>query len=738
MAGSMKSSITIDTKQAREDIKLLNSEIKSLESGFKAATAGMSDWTTSIGGNQARASALTDIIGKENEKIKELNSLYEAATKKYGENSVQANNLQTQINNTTASMRSHQAELETVNGRLDELKSAEDGAGNEAKELSAALDATKASAEYADEGLADFLKTAASFALETAVKAVQGLAGALWDAATAGYALAASAGQQADQWNTMSSVTGISAQKLQEWSYASQFVDTDLGTITGSMRRLTQQMGDAAGGSDSAAEKFAALGISVTDANGAMRPTEDVFWDAINALGEMDNAAARDAASMDLFGRSAQELNPLIEAGREQFEKYGQEAHEVGAVLSDEQLAQANAFDDSANRMNSAMQGLQNMIGVVLAPMFTDLHDNVITPLLSDINRILGDGIQEGDGQAIAEALKQSWEGVKEWWNSTEVQELLSTITGIGGEIVTGVTNWLASDEARQDITNAINGFFAWLQEDIGDGKTRLMGIAETIASALGSILAGMLQTLGTLLAQLWNGLLEDLVGDSDNPVANWIRENMMLDEGFLTSKPGEAGLNAAEELAGLHEREDVYDVRYQNGEWTYKTYDPNAVPEWEQSDLSGRLAEIEAAGGDVAASLDPLQTFLAGIAEAGGDVTDSGKSMEYFSDMALMMSDAGLGAAEQLENLNAAFDYLIQTGGSLEGATGEWTKYTDQWVLSMKSAGESAGSAGADGLSSTAGQFAASGAACAAAWLAAANNKRPGRNAARGFGVTR
>lgn len=743
---SESTSVTINTSQARQNIKQLNAEIRALESGFKAATAGMGSWSDSMTGNEARQKALTDILEAQGEKIEMLNALYDEAVAKYGENSVQANNLKTQINNETAAMVENQGELAEVSNRLDEMSDSAGDAGDETGDLSDALDDAGGSAGDAAGSIGDFAKQVAGMALDAAVSAVQALASALWDAVNAGYAWATSVGQQADDWNTMASVTGISAEKLQEWSYASQFVDTDLGTITGSMRRLTMAIGDAAAGNDTAIGKFDSLGVSFQNADGSARDTEAVFWDVIDALGQMTNPTERDAAAMDLLGRSAQELNPLIDAGKDKFAEYGEEAHALGVVLSDDQLNLANSFNDAQNRMQSTAQGTANIIGTILIPAFQPLLD-IATDTLSAINGILGDGIQEGDGEAIAGELRKAWESVKEWWNSDDVQSIITAITTIGSEMITGLVDWLTSEDARNDITEAINGFFDWLNEDLGDGQTRLMGIAQTIATTLGAMIEGILQSLGPIVAAIWNGTLESLLGDSDSAIANWIRENMMLEGDFLTSQPGEAGLSAAEELAALHARDDVYDVHYTSeggGRWTYKEFDPNAIPETEQKDLTSALDAIEQSAGGAAAAMDPLAVFLAELAESGGSVEESGKNLQFFQDMVESMSDAGLDAAEQLEMLYAALDELSNQDDGTD-LKGRWTEWADTWNSEFDAAASSAAEAGADAISASADSFAASGAACAAAWLAGANSVRPGAaktfNSARlqrAYGVTR
>lgn len=49
---------------------------------------------------------------------------------------------------------------------------------------------------------------------------------------------------------------------------------------------------------------------------------------------------------MQIFGKSAQDLNPLIKGGAETLEELGQKAEEMGLILSQDALDGANALND--------------------------------------------------------------------------------------------------------------------------------------------------------------------------------------------------------------------------------------------------------------------------------------------------------------------------------------------------------------------------------------------------------
>ena len=177
----------------------------------------------------------------------------------------------------------------------------------------------------------------------------------------------------ADEILTQSAVTGLSTEALQEYQYAAELVDVSLDTLTSSQTKMIRSMDAARRGSKEQAEAFDKLGISVQNADGTLRDAQDVFGDAIDALGAISNETERDAIAMTIFGRSARDLNPLIEAGSDGLRELTQEAHNVGYVMSEEALDALGAVDDQVQRMNRSNEALKNQIAVGMAPAVENL-----------------------------------------------------------------------------------------------------------------------------------------------------------------------------------------------------------------------------------------------------------------------------------------------------------------------------------------------------------------------------
>lgn len=213
---------------------------------------------------------------------------------------------------------------------------------------------------------------AAAGAIALAAKAVQEITGYLTEAVAAGT-------DYADNISTLSTNFHISAQKLQEYQYMAELTDTSLDTITGSISRLTKSMDKARDGNEDVNDAFAKLNIRITDSNGNFRDASEVFEEAVGALNRVHNETERDTIAMTLFGRSAMELNSLVQSMADgSFQDFKREAHELGYVLSDEELKALKDLDDEFVRLQRQQEAIQNQISAEMAPALLELSKQLL------------------------------------------------------------------------------------------------------------------------------------------------------------------------------------------------------------------------------------------------------------------------------------------------------------------------------------------------------------------------
>lgn len=361
-------------KQALNELntgnKTLASEMRKLQAEFKGNTES-TEYLTKAG------ELLERQLLQQQDKVKKLQEAVAHAAKEYGEADSRTQHYVQQLNNAKAEEYNLQHAIEenteALSGQNEEMVGLGDTVDQLAGKLGINLPKGAKDALNGMQGLS--AGTAAAMAAAAA-------------AITAVVAIVKELGQvtlevaaQVDEYLSESAITGVPTAMLQAWDYAAPLIDTDAETIKGAMTKITQAMGDAAGGSEAAQEKFAALGVSIYDeADGSLRSAEEVFYEVVDALGQMQAGAERDSVAMELMGKSAQELNPLINAGSDALRKYGEEAMATGYILDEEQIRKLGEVDDAYQKLQLQIEANRKQLAADFAPaakaameLFTDV-----------------------------------------------------------------------------------------------------------------------------------------------------------------------------------------------------------------------------------------------------------------------------------------------------------------------------------------------------------------------------
>ena len=517
----MKTRVGVAGEQTyREALKNISRELHVQKVEMDAVTSAYGANQNSVEALSAKQEALTKQQDAHREKVQILSEMLEIAKQEFGENSEEAdqyriklataqtalNKCSNEINTTsTALAEAQKATQESADATDDlgdtvgEAGDALDEYGEAAGETGDSLDELGDSADDASGKNQAFLSVMAGAAktlgnvvvagAKLAAKALLEVGKAAANATKEGFELSKEAGKYADDIATLSTQTGVSQSSLQQWTYASNFVDTSVDSITSSMTKLTQTMGNALNGSSEASDKFATLGVSITDVHGRLRSTEDVFWDAIDALGKIENPAERDAAAIALFGESAQKLNPLIEAGREGFEALNEEAECLGTVFSDEEIATMGGFDDAMQRNSQAVTGLKNAIGLALIPAFQPLV-NRATEAMGRVNHAIRDGLTPDEMGELMDYLLDEMDGA--------IEDIISTVEGALPMLTTAVGKLVSS------LGNKLPGMVNRLLPAV-------IQLLQTLVNTLTANAAGIGQAAGQLVAQLATFLVSNL-----------------------------------------------------------------------------------------------------------------------------------------------------------------------------------------------------------------------------------
>jgi regulator of replication initiation timing len=195
-------------------------------------------------------------------------------------------------------------------------------------------------------------------------------------ALAAGYAMVIKASIDfADKLDELAEKTGISASRLSEYSFIANQSDTSLQALSDSMKFLAKNMADAAAGQGEAVFAFKAMGVAVTDSRGRLKDYDSMLKELADKFASYKDGPEKAALAQQIFGRSAQELLPLLNKGSAGFEELRQRAIELGLTVSDETAASMGALNDRFNELQQVARANTLQLAAGVQPALMQVSD---------------------------------------------------------------------------------------------------------------------------------------------------------------------------------------------------------------------------------------------------------------------------------------------------------------------------------------------------------------------------
>ena len=377
----------------RKSLSEISSGMKVLKSEMQLTTAQFAENGKSVEALKAKNDVLERSISSQEDKLRLMREQLVKTAQTYGEGSEKTMKLQAAVNGAETELVKMKGELKKNEEAMEESGKASSSLGDKLQGVADKLGVKlPAGAQTAINGLK---KVDANLAL--AATGAAALITAFVKLEKAMFSMAKEAAAAADELVTLSQKMGVSTKTLQEFQYAAELVDVDVSTLQGSLTKLTTNMVKAAEGNEATSKAFDDLHVSVTNTDGSLRKADDVFLDLIDALGTIDNQTERDAAAMEIFGKSAQDLNPLIKQGSQALKDLALEANATGYVLDDISLNKLTAMDDALVKLDKTQESFRKRMAAEFAPYVTEAIEKVTQAF-----QLLGDAVVDsGAAQAV-------------------------------------------------------------------------------------------------------------------------------------------------------------------------------------------------------------------------------------------------------------------------------------------------------------------------------------------------
>lgn len=299
-----------------------------------------------------------------------------------------------------------------------------------------------------------------------------GIAAAVKKTATAVWDLAKETSAAGDRIDKQSQALGLSRKAFQEWDYILAQSGASIDSLGISMKTMQAAL---SANSAETASGLARLGLSAARLQ-SMSP-EDQFEALVRAFQKMPAGAKKSELALQLFGKNAQSLMPLLNSSTTSIDELREQAEKLGLIMSDEDVDASVAFGDALDDLSRSWQSFKMKIGAQFLPGMTNTIKD-LSGAVGNISTALVGSLKSGDFGIFFDSL------------STEIGKLLPKLIDKAVAVVEGIFD--KADElvavAANIITGLTNGIIGALPKLI----EKLPTIVDTIWQSLKSIVTNL------------------------------------------------------------------------------------------------------------------------------------------------------------------------------------------------------------------------------------------------------
>jgi hypothetical protein len=169
--------------------------------------------------------------------------------------------------------------------------------------------------------------------------------------------------------NALADKAGVSTVAFQAFRFAAGEAGVSTEAFQVGMQKLTRTLGDAKAGSDKALTAFDLIGVSQKEIKN-LTP-EEALKRTAEALGKIEDPARRAHIEVALFGKSGQEMDPLLRQGAAGVEEAQKRVKELGLTLSEGQA-------DKLHELSNEGKALGESFDASLSKIFADDADGLL------------------------------------------------------------------------------------------------------------------------------------------------------------------------------------------------------------------------------------------------------------------------------------------------------------------------------------------------------------------------
>lgn len=619
---------------AKQQIKTMNADLALIEKQFKAS-----------GDAETYMQQKTEVLKAKLEEQKTVLNQAEQALQKMKDNGVTAASAAFQ--EMQRQVIAAKGDLIDTENQLAGVETSADGASDGVSEMNAQLKNIGNGVNWQN----------VTSGINSVTKKLENAGKAAWNMGQKLIEATLSKGQWADDLATRAKVYGLSNDELQRMEKTARIIDTPVEAIINAQKKLKKGLGSADKGVMGAFAELFGEGYDVS-----AKGWEQAFWDAGQAIMKFTDEEEKEVYAQRLFGRSWNELIPLFEAGRKEYE----ETNASWNTISDEQLDSLTKMDDQYQKLTAAWEDFQTQMLTAFSGPLTEGME-AITGLFEELNSYL----QTPEGKAMLEQMGKT------------VSSLISDLTNVdpaevvGGlqSVINGITDalkWI--DENKNTVVGAMEAILGgWALLKIGGGVAEIIKIVDAVK---GLIPASTAASAGATAGASWAGafasaamkaapflaFLYTLLNPSDTATNDL---DLLWDE---NGNPTAAGI-----AAGLGTQQEAEAAGYYYPEWRRKE-DEAKIREKFNTEFTGDREDAEARNElrrQNARAMEELNSAADKMNEAAGDLTGNNETQRLSSSELLQTASElrGLGGEVESAIIRGMSGINIYIDGQMAGS---------------------------------------------------------------------
>ena len=214
--------------------------------------------------------------------------------------------------------------------------------------------------------------------IENVTKAVGKLIAVAGVATAAITGLAYSTAAQGDAAAKSAARTGTTAEEYQKLAFAADKSSVSVEMLDVALTKQTAAVNKAIAEGRDYIEVTDGVNIAIKNTDGSLKSQTEIMQDTADAIANASTEQEKLRIAQAVYGEElGAKMLPLLKLGGEGIGDLGQQAVDLGLVLSNETAAASEVFNDSLTDLMAIATGLKNVLGEALIPVITAITEGL-------------------------------------------------------------------------------------------------------------------------------------------------------------------------------------------------------------------------------------------------------------------------------------------------------------------------------------------------------------------------